>query len=92
MGTLKFVNCRKRVANHPTMKNLTLNLPVDIDQEQEQELKMAVAAVLFDNGTLSSGQAAEFAGISKREFLENVGRYGVSIFGETPGDLDKPLE
>ena len=48
---------------------------------------MAVAAVLFDKGVLSSGQAADYVGITKREFLENVGKYGVSIFGETPGDL-----
>jgi predicted HTH domain antitoxin len=71
------------------MKNRTINLPVEIDQEQEQDLKMAVAAVLFDKGVLSSGQAADYVGISKREFLENVGNYGVSIFGETPDDLSK---
>ncbi len=69
------------------MKNLTINLPVEVDQEQEKDLKMAVAAVLFDKGILSSGQAAEYVGIYKREFIENVGKYGVSIFGETPEDL-----
>ena len=66
------------------MKKLTLNLPEEVD---EKEVKMAVAAILFDKGTLSSGQAADFAGISKREFIETVGKYGVSIFGETPEDL-----
>jgi len=66
------------------MKKLTLNLPEEID---EKELKMAVAAVLFDRGILSSGQAADFAEITKREFLESVGKYGVSIFGEKPEDL-----
>lgn len=48
---------------------------------------MAVAVVLFDKGIFSSGQSAEFAGISKREFIENAGKYGVSVFGETPEDL-----
>jgi len=48
---------------------------------------MAVAAVLFERGFFSSGQAADFADITKREFLENVGKYGVSIFGETEDDL-----
>jgi predicted HTH domain antitoxin len=69
------------------MENQTINLPVDIDQEQEEELKMAVAAVLFDKGVLSSGQSADYVGISKREFLENVSNYEVSIFAETSGDL-----
>lgn len=69
------------------MKTLTLNLPVEIEEENEKGLKMAVAAFLFDKAILSSGQAAEFAGISKREFLETVGKYGVSIFGETLEDI-----
>ncbi|MFZ2906859.1 MAG: UPF0175 family protein [Cyclobacteriaceae bacterium] len=71
------------------MKTLTINVP---EETNEREVKMAVAAVLFDKGILSSGQAAEFAGISKREFIETVGKYGVSIFGETERDLDEPLD
>jgi predicted HTH domain antitoxin len=68
------------------MKSLTLTLP---EETNEQEVKMAVAAMLFDKGILSSGQAAEYAGLTKREFLTTVGNYGVSIFGETPEDLVK---
>lgn len=67
---------------------MILTLPEETD---EQQVKMAVAALLFDKGILSSGRAAEYAGITKREFLENVGEYGVSIFGETPNDLSRPL-
>jgi predicted HTH domain antitoxin len=66
------------------MKSLTLTLP---EETNEQEVKMAVAAMLFDKGILSSGQAAEYAGITKREFLTTIGNYGVSIFGETPEAL-----
>ena len=66
------------------MKTLTINLPEEVN---DKEIKMAVAAVLFDKGIFSSGQAAEFAGILKRKFLETVGKYGVSIFGETTDDL-----
>lgn len=66
------------------MKKLTLTLPEDVN---EKEVKMLVAVVLFEKGILSSGQAADFAGITKREFLENAGKYGVSIFGETAEDL-----
>jgi predicted HTH domain antitoxin len=70
------------------MKTLTLNLPEEVN---EKEVKMAVAAILFDKAILSSGQAAEFVGISKREFLENVGKFGVSIFGESAEDLKIPF-
>lgn len=66
------------------MKTLTLQVPENVN---EKEIKMAVAAILFEKAILSSGQAAEFVGISKREFLESVGNYGVSIFGETASDL-----
>lgn len=66
------------------MKKPTIALTENVN---EAEVKMAVAAVLFERGFFSSGQAADFAGITKREFLENVGKYGVSIFGETEDDL-----
>ena len=68
------------------LKTLTLSLPEEVN---EQDLKMAVAAILSEKGTLSSGQAADFVGISKREFIETVGTFGVSIFSETAEDLKK---
>lgn len=68
------------------MKTLTLNIPDSVD---EMDVKMQLAAHLFEKGIMSSGQAALLVGISKREFLENVGKYGVSIFGETIEDLDQ---
>lgn len=70
------------------MKKLTIELP---DEANLNEAKMLLAAVLFDKGFYSSGQAAKLAGISRREFLENVGKYGVSIFGETAEDLEQDL-
>lgn len=66
------------------MKTLTLNIPEEVN---EREIKMAVAALLFEKGCLSSGQAADVAGITKREFIETAGKYGVSVFGETTVDL-----
>lgn len=52
---------------------------------------MILAAQLFDKAILSSGQAADIVGISKREFIETVGKYGVSIFGETIKDIKRSL-
>ena len=68
------------------MKTLTLQIPDSID---EKDLRMRLAAYWFQSGVLSSGQAAELAGVSKRTFLENAGKYGVSIFGESETDLEQ---
>jgi hypothetical protein len=67
------------------MKTLSVNIP---EEANEKELKMTMAAILFDKGLLSSGQAAEFSGVSKREFILNAGKYGASVFGETIEDLN----
>ncbi|NJM94062.1 MAG: UPF0175 family protein [Cytophagales bacterium] len=67
------------------MKTITLQLPDTID---EKDIKMQLAAHLFDKGIMISGQAADLVGISKRAFLETVGQYGVSIFGENSQDLE----
>lgn len=70
------------------MKTLTLQIPDTVD---EKDIKMRLAAHLFEKGIMSSGQAAELVGISKREFIETVGRFGVSVFGESIDDLDKMM-
>ena len=67
------------------MKELTINIP---DEANEQLAKMAIAVSLFDHGIWSSGQAAEFCGIERRQFLEDVGKYDISVFGEEPEDLE----
>ena len=68
------------------MKTLTFKIPDSVD---EIDLKMQVAVQLFDKGVFTSGQAATLEGITKREFLENVGKYGVSIFGESIKDIEQ---
>jgi predicted HTH domain antitoxin len=56
------------------------------------ELKMMIAAKLFEDGKLSSGQAANIVGISKRSFVELMGKYNVSLFGYDPDELEQDLE
>ncbi|MBN1183664.1 MAG: UPF0175 family protein [Bacteroidales bacterium] len=68
------------------MKTLTVQIPDSVD---EKAVKMQLAAHLYDKGIMSSGQAADMVGITKREFIETVGLYGVSIFGETTDDIEK---
>ena len=55
---------------------LTLNVPQDLDAEKR--LRLAVA--LFDAHLLTQGQAAEMAGLSRVEFYDALGRFGVTPF------------
>jgi predicted HTH domain antitoxin len=73
------------------MKTLTLQIPESVELS-EFDLKMILAGQLFQQGKLSSGQAAGLVGISKREFLESIGKYGVSIFSESVTDLRRDIE
>jgi predicted HTH domain antitoxin len=51
---------------------------------------------MFELGKISSGKAAELAGMSRTEFLEACGRYRVSIFNypddEAETEIKKDLE
>jgi predicted HTH domain antitoxin len=47
---------------------------------------------MFELGKLSSGKAAELAGISRAEFFEMCGRYRVPIFNYPPEELQEELE
>jgi len=60
---------------------LTLDVPDVLDYD-EQDLKMFLASRLYAEEKLTSGQAARLVGISKREFITTVGKYGVSVFGQ----------
>jgi predicted HTH domain antitoxin len=73
------------------MNVISLQVP-DHVHTSEFEIRMIVASRLFDEGRLSSGQAATMAGISKRAFLELVGQYGVSVFSYTFEELEEDLK
>ena len=53
---------------------------------------MLVASRLYETGDLSLGQAAEMAGMTKRDFAESLSRFGVSIFNYPASDLAQDLE
>ncbi len=45
------------------------------------------ATVLYDKEIFSAGQAADFAGMPKSDFIRQMGRYRVSAFGETVEEI-----
>jgi predicted HTH domain antitoxin len=68
------------------MKIVQLNIPDSIDLK-EFDFSMIIASKLYEDAKLSAGQAAEIAGLTKRAFLEILGKYGVSIFSSSIDDL-----
>ena len=59
--------------------NIQLNLPDGL-QVSQFELSVLFAAKLFEEGLITSGQGAKMVGLSKRAFIELLGKYNVSIF------------
>jgi predicted HTH domain antitoxin len=85
------------------MKRLLVAYPEDLPQalqltqeETAAQIRLMAALKMFELGKLSSGKAAELAGLSRVEFLEACGRYRVSPFNypaeEVEGELHSDLE
>jgi len=72
------------------MKTLTITLPESVEFG-ELELKMILAGQLYERGKVTLGQAADIVGVSKRTFIEIMGRFGFSIFGESIDDLKSDI-
>lgn len=68
------------------MRTIQINIPDSVDLK-DYDFSMIVAAKLYEDAKLSSGQAAEIVGLSKRAFIEMLGKYGVSVFSKSLTDL-----
>ena len=73
------------------MSTVTINIPDHIKLE-EFDIQMLLASKWYEEGMLSSGQAAEMVGLSKRAFIELLSKYGVSVFGYDAAEVEKDLE
>ena len=72
------------------MRTIQLNVPDDLDMK-DFDLTMIIASKLYEDGKLSSGQAAEMVGLSKRAFIELLGRYDVSVLSQSISDLHSDI-
>jgi predicted HTH domain antitoxin len=65
-------------------------------EEIEHHIRLMAALKMFELGKISSGKAAELAGMSRAEFFEACGRYRVSPFNymdeETEEEIKKDFE
>ncbi len=73
------------------MHSITIKVPDNL-QMNTFDINMLIASSLFEKGVLSSGQAAEMVGLTKRAFVEIVGKFGVSIFGYEFEELEDELK
>ena len=78
------------------MTQVTISLPDKTSlslkvrpEELGDTLLLAAAMKLFEVGKLSSGAAAELAGIPKPLFLARLASYGVDTFDLTEEELQK---
>ena len=81
------------------MSLLQLNVPEGFAQavhvtqaELEGQIRLMAALKMFELGKLSSGKAAELAGVSRVEFFDLCGRYQAPIIQYDEGELERELE
>ena len=72
------------------MSSVTLNIP-DTLNLGDKEIKMLLASGLYERGKITLGQGAELVGVTKRAFMDLLGKYKVSVFNfqasEISGDV-----
>jgi predicted HTH domain antitoxin len=56
-----------------------------------REMRVAAAVKWYEMGRISQGKAAEIAGLSRAEFIDVLGRFGVSPFQVSPEELKREL-
>ncbi len=59
--------------------------------EFEKEARLLLGLKYYENGKLSTGLAAQLAGVPRTTFILLLGQYGLSPFGETADELEADL-
>jgi predicted HTH domain antitoxin len=80
------------------MAQIVVEYPDDLEkafqltkEEMAAHLRLMAALKMFELGEISSGKAAELAGISRLEFFEVCSRYKVSLFNYPDDEVEEEL-
>lgn len=80
------------------MKTLSIPYPPEVlwalqkePEEFESEARLLLALKLYETGRLSTGLAAQLAGVPRVTFLFLLGQHGLSPFGEDADELERDL-
>ncbi|MFA9393029.1 MAG: UPF0175 family protein [Prolixibacteraceae bacterium] len=72
------------------MRTIQIHIPDSVDLK-DYDFSMIIASKLYEEAKLSAGQAAEIVGLSKRAFIEMLGKYGVSVLSTSISDLNSDI-
>jgi predicted HTH domain antitoxin len=80
------------------MRTITIELPdslsqvVASDEEVAREARLALAILWYDRGLISQGKGAEIAGLTRVEFIDELGRSNVSAIQTSVAELRAEME
>lgn len=61
------------------------------EQQFAKEFSLIAAVKLYEMNRLSTGRAAELAGMSRLAFLNRLSEYGVSLYKVSEDELDRDV-
>jgi predicted HTH domain antitoxin len=81
------------------MKTITIEIPEDLpravgasDEDIAREAQLALAILWYDRGLISQGKGAELAGLTRAEFIDELGRANVSAIQTSVDELREEME
>jgi len=81
------------------MKTITIEIPDNVEfpfaassEEFAQALRLAAAIFWYDKGLISQGKGAEIAGLTRAEFIDELGRANVSAIQTSVEELKAEME
>ena len=79
-------------------RTLSIQYPDDLllslkesPEEFEAEARLLLAVKLYELGRVTTGRAAQLAGLGRVEFMFSLGRFGLSPIGVDPEELSEDL-
>jgi predicted HTH domain antitoxin len=81
------------------MKTDTIEIPDDLaypagasDEDIARDARLALAILWYDRGMISQGKGAEIAGLTRAEFINELGRANVSAIQTSDEELRAAME